>query len=103
MEIEVKVTATTEVAVDVTVTPVDGRFPGPPDAPRYRFLLATILSSNASTIRSRGTAFRNRCRIGLQARIQDSPRRSVWPTRTISSFPKAACFFNTRAPSCSTP
>jgi hypothetical protein len=34
MEIEVKVTATTEVAVDVTVTPVDGRFPGPPGAPR---------------------------------------------------------------------
>jgi hypothetical protein len=37
MEIEVKVTATMEVAVDVTVTPVDGRFPGPPDAQRYRF------------------------------------------------------------------
>jgi len=43
MEIEVKVTATTEVAVDVTVTPVDGRFPGPPDAPRYRFVFSDDL------------------------------------------------------------
>jgi hypothetical protein len=43
MEIEVKVTATMEVAVDVTVTPVDGRFPGPPDAPRYRFLFSDDL------------------------------------------------------------
>jgi hypothetical protein len=43
MEIEVKVTATTEVAVDVTVTPVDGRFPGPPGAPRYRFVLSDDL------------------------------------------------------------
>jgi hypothetical protein len=40
MEIEVKVTATTEVAVDVSVTPIDGRFPGPPDAPRYRFVFS---------------------------------------------------------------
>jgi hypothetical protein len=43
MEIEVKVTATMEVAVDVTVTPVDGRFPGPPDAPRYRFVFSDDL------------------------------------------------------------
>jgi hypothetical protein len=43
MEIEVKVTATTEVAVDVSVTPIDGRFPGPPDAPRYRFVFSDDL------------------------------------------------------------
>ena len=43
MEIKVKVTATMEVAVDVTVTPVDGRFPGPPDAPRYRFVFSDDL------------------------------------------------------------
>jgi hypothetical protein len=43
MEIEVKVTATTEVAVDVTVTPVDGRFPGPPGPPRSRFVLSDDL------------------------------------------------------------
>ena len=43
MEIELKVTATTEVEVDVSVTPVDGRFPGPPDAPRYRFVFSDDL------------------------------------------------------------
>ena len=43
MEIEVKVTATTEVAVDVTVIPVDGRFPGPTGAPRYRFVFSDDL------------------------------------------------------------
>jgi hypothetical protein len=43
MEIEVKVTATTEVVVDVTVTPVDGRFPGPAGAPRYRFVFSDDL------------------------------------------------------------
>lgn len=43
MEIEVRVIATTEVAVDVRVTPVDGRFPGPPDAPRYRFVFSDDL------------------------------------------------------------
>jgi hypothetical protein len=43
MEIEVKVTATTEVEVDVSVTPVDGRFPDPPDAPRYRFVFSDDL------------------------------------------------------------
>jgi hypothetical protein len=43
MEIEVKVTATTEVAVDLTVTPVDGRFPGPSGAPRYRFVFSDDL------------------------------------------------------------
>jgi hypothetical protein len=43
MEIEVKVNATTEVAVDVTVTPVDGRLPGPPGAPRYRFVYSDDL------------------------------------------------------------
>jgi len=43
MEIEVRVIATTEVAVDVRVTPVDGRFPGPPDAPRYRFAFSDDL------------------------------------------------------------
>ena len=43
MEIEVRVIATTEVAVDVRVTPIDGRFPGPPDAPRYRFVFSDDL------------------------------------------------------------
>jgi hypothetical protein len=43
MEIEVKVTATTEVEVDISVTPVDGRFPGPPGAPRYRFVFSDDL------------------------------------------------------------
>jgi hypothetical protein len=43
MEIEVKVIATTEVMVDVSVTPMDGRFPGPPDAPRYRFVFSDDL------------------------------------------------------------
>ena len=43
MEIEVKVTATTEVAVDVTVTPLEHRFPGPPGAPRYRFVFSDDL------------------------------------------------------------
>ncbi len=37
MEIEVRFTATTEVAADSSVSPVDGRYPGPPGAPRYRF------------------------------------------------------------------
>jgi hypothetical protein len=43
MEIEVKVTATTEVQVDVSVTPVPGRFPGPPGAPRYQFIFSDDL------------------------------------------------------------
>lgn len=43
MEIEVMVTATTEVQVDVSVTPIDGRHPGPPDAPRYRFAFSDDL------------------------------------------------------------
>jgi hypothetical protein len=43
MEIEVMVNATTEVQVDVSVTPIDGRFPGPPDAPRYRFVFSDDL------------------------------------------------------------
>jgi hypothetical protein len=42
MEIEVKVTATTEVEVDVTVIPVDGRLPGPA-GPRYRFVFSDDL------------------------------------------------------------
>jgi hypothetical protein len=42
MEIEVKVTATTEVEVDVTVIPVDGRRPGPV-GPRYRFVFSDDL------------------------------------------------------------
>ena len=42
MEIEVKVTGTMEVAVDVTVTPVDGRLPGPL-GPRYRFVFTVDL------------------------------------------------------------
>ena len=50
MEIEVKVTATTEVAVDVTVTPVDGRSPGPAGPRAIGSSSATILTSNASTI-----------------------------------------------------
>ena len=43
MEIEVKVTATTEVSVDFTVTPLEHRFPGPPGAPRYRFVFSDDL------------------------------------------------------------
>jgi hypothetical protein len=43
VEIEVKVTATTEVAVDFTVTPLEHRFPGPPGAPRYRFVFSDDL------------------------------------------------------------
>jgi hypothetical protein len=43
MEIEVKVIATMEVEVDVTVTPIDGRFPGPAGAPRYRFVFSDDL------------------------------------------------------------
>ena len=43
MEIEVRVIATTEVEVDVSVTSVDGRFPGPPGAPRYRFIFSDDL------------------------------------------------------------
>jgi hypothetical protein len=42
MEIEVKVTATTEVEVDVTVIPVHGRLPGPA-GPRYRFVFSDDL------------------------------------------------------------
>jgi hypothetical protein len=42
MEIEVKVTATIEVAVDVTVIPIDGRNPGPP-SPRHRFVFSDDL------------------------------------------------------------
>ena len=42
MEIEVKVTGTMEVNVDVTVTPVDGRLPGPL-SPRYRFVFSDDL------------------------------------------------------------
>ena len=43
MEIEVRVIATTEVEVDVSVTPIDGRFPGPPGAPRHRFVFSDDL------------------------------------------------------------
>src|SRR5918993_4271647 len=43
MEIEVRVIATTEVEVDVNVTPIDGRFPGPPGAPRHRFVFSDDL------------------------------------------------------------
>jgi hypothetical protein len=103
MEIEVKVTATTEVAVDVTVTPVDGRFPGPPDAPRYRFVFSDDLVLERIDNKKPETAFRNPRNTGLPARIQVSRRPSVWRTRTISSFPRAACFSSTRARSCSTP
>jgi hypothetical protein len=43
MEIEVRVIATTEVEVNVTVTPIDGRLPGPPGAPRHRFMFSDDL------------------------------------------------------------
>jgi hypothetical protein len=101
MEIEVKVTATTEVAVDVTMTPIDGRLPGPPGAPRYRFVYSDDLVVERIDDKKPGN-FRSLPRIGSQARIQDSRQPSEWPTRTMSSFPRAACFFNTRARSCST-
>ena len=47
MEIEVKVSATTEVAVDFTVTPLEHRFPGPPDAARHRFVFSDDLGMKA--------------------------------------------------------
>jgi hypothetical protein len=102
MEIEVKVTATTEVEVEVTVTPVDGRFPGPPGAPRYRFVFSDDLVLERIDNKRPGNGLRSPRRTGLQARIQDSRRPSVWPTRTTSFFLRAACSFNTRARSCST-
>ncbi len=43
VEIEVKVTATQEVSVDFTVTPLEHRFPGPPDAARHRFVFSDDL------------------------------------------------------------
>jgi hypothetical protein len=43
MEIDVRITATTEVIVDMTVTPVEGRLPDPPGAPRYRFVFSDDL------------------------------------------------------------
>ena len=43
MEIEVRVVATTEVEVDVTVSPIPGRLPGPPGAPRHRFVFSDDL------------------------------------------------------------
>jgi hypothetical protein len=103
MELEVKVTATTEVEVDVTVTRLTVDFRALRGHRAIGSFSATILSLNASTIRSRGTAFRSPRRIGSQARIRDSPPPSVWPTRTTSFFLRAACFSNTRARSCSTP
>ena len=42
MEIEVRVTATTEVDVDVTTAPVEGRLPGPA-GPRHRFIFSDDL------------------------------------------------------------
>ena len=69
MEIEVQVTKTIEVEVDVTVTPVDGRLPGL-RACATASSSAPILSSNGSTTRTRGTAYRIPRKTGLQARIR---------------------------------
>jgi hypothetical protein len=68
------------VEADVTVTPVDGRFPGPPGAPRYRFIFSDDLVLERIDDKSRGTASRSPRRTGWQGRIQDSPRPCVWPT-----------------------
>lgn len=38
MEIEVRITATTEVLADMTVTSLEGRRPDPPGAPRHQFI-----------------------------------------------------------------
>jgi hypothetical protein len=43
MEIDVRITATKEVLVDMTVTPVEGRLPDPPGATRYRFVFSDDL------------------------------------------------------------
>jgi hypothetical protein len=103
MEIEVKVTATTEVAVDVTVTPVDGRFPGPPGAPRYRFVFSDDLVLERIDNKKPGNG------------LPESPRNRLAGTRSGFAttlrvadandqfFPKAACSSSTRARSCSTP
>jgi hypothetical protein len=96
MEIEVKVTATTEVAVDVTVTPVDGRFPGPAGAPRYRFVFSDDLVLERIDNKKPGNGLPQFPQVGLPARIQDSRRPSVWPMRRISSFLRAACSSSTR-------
>jgi hypothetical protein len=42
------------VEADVTVTPVDGRFPGPPGAPRYRFIFSDDLVLERIDDKSRG-------------------------------------------------
>jgi hypothetical protein len=44
MEIEVRITATKEVMVDMTVTPMEGRLPDPPGASRYRFVFSDDLA-----------------------------------------------------------
>jgi hypothetical protein len=103
MEIEVKVIATTEVAVDVTVTPVDGRFPALPGAPRYRFIFSDDLVLERIDNKKPGHGLPQSPQTGLPAPIRDSPRASVWPTRTTTTFPRAACSSSTRAHSCSTP
>ncbi len=43
MEIEVRITATTEVSVHTPVMPVEGRRPDPPGAPRHRFIFSDDL------------------------------------------------------------
>jgi len=103
MEIEVKVTATTEVAVDVTVTPVDGRFPGPPDAPRYRFVFSDDLVLERIDNKKPGNGLPQSPQHRLAGTHSGFATTLLWPTPTISSFPRAACFSSTRAHSCSTP
>ena len=102
MEIEVKVTATTEVAVDFTVTPLEHRFPGPPGAPRYRFVFSDDLVLERIDNKKPGTGLPEPPQNRLAGTIRDSPRLFVWLTRTISSFPRAACFSNMKARICST-
>jgi hypothetical protein len=43
VEIEVRITATTEMLADMTVTPMEGRRPDPPEPPRHRFIFSDDL------------------------------------------------------------
>ena len=103
MEIELKVTATTEVEVDVSVTPVDGRFPGPPDAPRYRFVFSDDLVLQRIDSKEPGNGLPE----SPQNRLAGTHSGFATTLRVADAndqfFPRAACSSNMRARSCSTP
>ena len=93
MEIEVKVTATTEVAVDINITPVEGRFPGPPGAPRYRFVFSDDLVLERIDNRKPGTGLPespagSACRHAFG--IRDDPPRG---RRERQFFPEGSMLF----------